>query len=107
VKRGEIWSVAGGVYASKKRPAVIVQNDDYEGTDSVTVVPFTTDPVIAPGLRVPVAPDAANGLVEAARLMVDKVTTVRRTGFGRKVGMLAASDQRRLNQALLVFLGIA
>lgn len=107
MKRGEIWTVAGGVYASKPRPAVIVQSDDYGGTDSVTVVPFTTDPVVAPGLRISIVPDARNGLVADAQLMVDKVTTVRRAGFGRRIGDLGAADLRRVNQALIVFLGIA
>ena len=38
MKRGEIWTVAGGKdYAGKPRPAVIVQDDAFDGTGSVTV----------------------------------------------------------------------
>ena len=35
--RGEIWTVAGGVYASKPRPAVIMQDDLFDSTLSVVV----------------------------------------------------------------------
>src|SRR5512146_2838278 len=45
VKRGEIWTVAGGKdYAGKPRPVVIVQDDRFDMTNSVTVCAFTTDP---------------------------------------------------------------
>jgi mRNA interferase MazF len=39
--------------------------------------------------------------------MVDKVTTVRRTRLGAKVGVLDDANVLRLNRALVVFLGIA
>ena len=38
MKRGEIWTVAGGVYPSKVRPAVIVQEDLFSETATVTTV---------------------------------------------------------------------
>ena len=39
--------------------------------------------------------------------MVDRITTVRRTKIGSRVGRLADEDIVRLNRAILVFLGIA
>ena len=49
VKRGEIWSAACGKdYAGKPRPVVILQDDRFDMTDSVTVFAFTTDPTDAP-----------------------------------------------------------
>ena len=39
--------------------------------------------------------------------MVDKVTTVRRSRLGTKVGALDDASVLRLNRALVVFLGIA
>jgi mRNA interferase MazF len=43
VKRGEIWTVSGGrTYAGKPRPAVILQDDRFDATDSITLCPFTT-----------------------------------------------------------------
>ncbi len=39
--------------------------------------------------------------------MVDKVTTVRRSKLGERVGRLSSEDIVRLEPALLVFLGLA
>ena len=107
MKRAEIWTVSGGAdYASQPRPAVIIQDGHFD-TDSVTVCPFTTDPTDAPLFRLTVEPDEGNGLAARSRIMVDKVTTVRRTKLGEKVGALHDADVLRLNRALVVFLGIA
>jgi mRNA interferase MazF len=107
VRRGEIWTVAGGSdYAGKPRPAVIVQDDRFD-TDSVTVCPFTTDPTEAPLFRVEIESSPDNGLGQACRLMVDKITTVRRSRLGDRVGELSDSDVVRLNRAVVVFFGIA
>ena len=56
VRRGEIWTVAGGKdYAGKPRSAVIIQDDRFDATASVTVCAFTTDETDAPLLRLPVS----------------------------------------------------
>ena len=108
MRRGEIWTVAGGKdYAGKPRPVVILQDDRFDRTDSVTVCAFTTDPTDAPLFRLPIEPSEDNGLRAVCRLMVDKLTTVPRARIGRRVGRLADEDMLRLNRATLVFLGIA
>lgn len=108
MKRGEIWTVAGGGdYTGKPRPAVIVQDDAFDATDSITVCAFTSDPTDAPLFRVVVEPSPENGLVQASRLMVDKLTTISRTRLGIPLGRLADQDLVRLNRAILVFLGMA
>ncbi|WP_082724117.1 type II toxin-antitoxin system PemK/MazF family toxin [Arthrobacter woluwensis] len=38
--RGEIWTVAGGGYAPKPRPALIIQDDRFRDVGSLTVVPL-------------------------------------------------------------------
>jgi mRNA interferase MazF len=108
VKRGEIWTVAGGKdYAGKPRPAVVLQDDRFDMTDSITVCAFTTDPTDAPLFRLPVEPSDGNGLHAVCRLMVDKITTVPKARAGALLGRLADEDMVRLNRAVLVFLGIA
>ena len=108
MKRGEVWTAAGGNdYAGKPRPVVIVQDDSFDATGSITVCAFTTDPSEAPLFRLAIAPDAQNGLKESSRLMVDKVTTMPKAKLGAQVGRLADADVMRLNQAMLVFLGLA
>jgi len=108
VRRGEIWTAAAGIgYAGKPRPVVIVQDDRFDATASVTVCAFTTDPTEAPLFRLPVVPDETNGIREPSNVMVDKVTTVPRTKLGERIGRLGDDDMVRLGRALLVFLGVA
>ena len=108
MKRGEIWTVAGGKdYAGKSRPVVIVQDDRFDQTQSITVCPFTTNPVSAVLVRILVQPTGENGLRHLCRLMADKVMTIPRRKLGVQVGRLSDEDMLRLNRALLVFLGIA
>lgn len=108
MKRGDIWTVSGGTdYTGKPRPAVILQDDRFAATRSVTMCAFTTDPTDAPLFRLLVEPTEENGLLAASRLMVDKVTTVAKTKIGKQVGRLGDRDLVRLNRALMVFLGLA
>jgi len=108
MRRGEIWTVAGGKdYAGKPRPIVIVQDDSFDATDSITICAFTTDPTDAPLFRLIVEPNERNGLLSTCRLMVDKITTVPKTKIGTRVGRLDDEDMVRLNQAMMVFLGMA
>jgi mRNA interferase MazF len=108
MKRGEVWTVAGGAdYAGKPRPVVILQDDSFDATDSITVCAFTTDPTDAPLFRLAVAPNDRNGLRAPSRLMVDKITTVPKSKVGARIGRLDDEDMVRLNQAVLVFLGLA
>jgi mRNA interferase MazF len=108
MKRGDIWTVAGGKdYAGKPRPVVIVQDDSFDATDSITICAFTTDETEAPLIRLPVEPNQRNGLRAACRLMVDKITTVPKAKVGARLGRLDDEDILRLNQAVLVFLGLA
>lgn len=108
MKRGEVWTVSGGKdYAGKPRPAVIVQDDSFDATDSITVCAFTTDPTEAPLFRLVVEPNERNGLRSPCRLMVDKITTVPKAKLGAQLGRLDDEDMLRLNQAMAVFLGMA
>jgi mRNA interferase MazF len=108
VKRGEVWTVAGGAsYTGKPRPAVIVQEDRFDQTSSITLCAFTTDPTDAPLLRMLIEPTERNGLKSASRLMIDKVTTVPKARLGKRIGKLNDEDTVRLNRALTVLLGLA
>ena len=95
MRRGEIWTVAGGGdYAGKPRPVVVLQDDVFGGTNSLTVCAFTTDPTDLPLFRVAVEPNERNGLRSPCRLMVDKITTVAKTKVGRRIGRLASPSTR-------------
>ena len=108
MKRGEIWTVAAGTgYAGKPRPAVILQDDRFDATESITICAFTTDPTDAPLFRLLVEPTETNGLRAPCGLMVDKITTLPKAKIGARIGRLNDADVVRLNRAALVFLGMA
>ena len=108
MKRGEIWTVAGGAaYAGRPRPAVIVQDDRFDASDSIVVCPLTTDPTAAPIFRLPIQPGARSGVRAPCRIMVDKLTAVPRRRLGRLVGFLASEEVKALNRAIFVFLGLS
>ena len=106
--RGEIWTVAaGGDYAGKPRPVVILQDDRFVDTGSITVCGVTTNPALAPLFRIAVEPTHENGLKSVSRLMVDKIVTVPKVKLGHRIGCLKEGDIVRLNRAIVVFLGLA
>jgi len=108
LKRGEIWTIAGGKdYAGKPRPAVIVQDDRFDATGSITICVFTSDKTEAPLFRIVIQPSDQNGLATISRLMVDKIATIPKSKLGLRIGHLDAADLIRLNQAMLIFLGLA
>lgn len=108
MKRGEIWTAAGGAdYAGKPRVVVIVQDDNFDQTASITICPLTTHGIDAGLVRPNIEPSPENGLRETSWLMADKLTTVARTRLGKRVGALTAAEMVPLGRALMVFLGLA
>ena len=107
MKRGEVWTVSGAGYAGNPRPAVIIQDDRFDATHSLTICVFTTDETDAPLFRIPIIPSEDNGLRNASRLMVDKITTVPKERLGERIGRLDEADEVRLNRAIMVFCGLA
>jgi mRNA interferase MazF len=109
MKRGDIWwTVAGGPgYAGKARPVMVLQDNRFDATESITVCPFTGDPTAAELFRIPIEPSPSNGLESLSRLMVDKITTVAKSKVGKQIGRLDDEDVVRLNRAVVVFLGLA
>ena len=86
---------------------MIIQDDRFEATASVSICVFTTDPTEAPLLRLVVEPDEINGLRDKSSLMVDKITTVPRSKLGQQLGRLGDDDMVRLGRAVMVFFGLA
>lgn len=108
MKRGDIHiAAARGAYTGKPRPVVLVQDDRFDATASVTVCPLTTDPVEAPLTRIVLEPSEVTGIEQSSRIMVDKITTVPRANVRNRLGRLADVDLVRLDRALVVFLGLA
>lgn len=108
MRRGELYTAAArGAYSGKPRPVVIVQDDRFDATASITVCPLTTNPLDAPLVRIPIEPSPLNGLEHPSWLMIDKITTMPRANLADSLGRLRDEDILRLNRAVLVFLGLA
>jgi mRNA interferase MazF len=108
VKRGEVWTQAGGSgYARKPRPVVIVQSDLLEGTDSIVICLFTSLEGARLNARLPFEPTVDNGLLESSELMADKIMTVPRSKLGRRIGALSGEEMGEVQQALAFVLGFA
>ncbi|MGQ0432146.1 MAG: type II toxin-antitoxin system PemK/MazF family toxin [Microthrixaceae bacterium] len=108
MRRGEIWTAAAGSgYVGKPRPVVIIQDDRFDATDSLTVCAFTTDSTEAPLIRLRVEASESTGLSVDCSLMVDKITTIPRSKVGERIGRLSDDDMVRLGRAVMVFFGLA
>jgi mRNA interferase MazF len=107
VKRGELWTVSGGTHAQKPRPALIIQDDLFAASESIILLPLTSQLTDAPLLRLTVEPGQLTGLESVSQIMVDKLTTVRRANLGRRVGRVDAKTMVAVEQSLAIFLGLA
>jgi mRNA interferase MazF len=108
VRRGELWTAAGGKhYAGKPRQVLIIQDDRFDATSSITVCALTSDPTEIPLLRVPLDPDDRNGLDARSSIMLDKVTTMPRSKLGERIGKVSDANMLALSRGPLVFLGFA
>jgi mRNA interferase MazF len=108
VRRGELWTAAGGKqYAGKPRPVLVVQDDRFDATDSITICPLTSDPTEIPLLRIQLDPRSDTGLAQPSSIMVDKLTTMPRSKLGEHIGRVPDTDMLALSRALVVFLGLA
>ena len=106
MRRGEIWTQSGGPgYAGKPRPALILQSDLLDETESVITCSFTTHDSTAIPSRVPFQANAANGLNEDSDLMADKIMAVARNKLGRRIGAVSPADMLRVQEAVFVVLG--
>jgi mRNA interferase MazF len=108
VRRGEVWTAAGGqAYAGKPRPVVILEDDCFSLTDSITVCPLTSDSTSAVLFRVPIDPNSDNGLRQRSYVMADKIASIPKTRMGVLIGRVSDEDLVRLNRAVVLFLGLA
>ncbi len=100
MKRGEIWSMRDRQYASKARPVVVIQNDEYNAFDSVILCLFTTYDSSDVDTRVFVRATAENGLCKDSYVMTDKIVTVDKSLLGESIGRLSSKDMHAVSEQL-------
>ena len=107
MRRGELWTASTGQrYAGKPRPVLIVQDDRFDATDSITFCPITTTTAQIPLLRIPLQPNKTNGLAAPSSIMIDKITTAHRSKLGQRIGKVSTTEMLQLERGLLVYLGM-
>lgn len=107
LRRGEIWTAAGGRggYAKTPRPGIIMRNDDFDNSESVTLIPLTSTEVDSP-TRVSIPADATSGIDHASYAMTDKIQTYRRNALGEHCGRLTSAQLVEVERAMLLYLGV-
>lgn len=108
MKRGDIVIAAGrGAYSGKPRPALVIQADFFDETDSITVLLITSEEADMPLLRVRIPPNQETGLTTPSWVMIDKPVTLGRTAIRKVIGSSNGLTMIEIERRLAVFLGIA
>ena len=78
---GDVALAAGGIYSSKPRPVLIVQNDQCFTGDSTMVIPFTSVHNPATGVRTAIRPlaDSAGDVIVALPVYSQQSTPIKLT----------------------------
>lgn len=108
LKRGDLVIVSAAGDFGKPRPAVVVQADVLNQTDTGSVVLALVTSTLreAPLLRLDLAPRSDNGLHKPSQVMVDKLQTVRRERVGECIGRLSEKELVALNRLLAFVVGL-
>ena len=110
MRRGDIVTIAdasAGDFASKPRPALVVQSDFFvDEHESVTVCLITSHLTGYHLFRVPVSNDEATGLLKPSEISIDKIQTVWRHRIGRQIGRVSDEVMFGVDQALRRWLAI-
>jgi mRNA interferase MazF len=107
MKRGDIVKVAASGDYGKPRPAVVIQSDWLDETDSVLVCLMTSTRRDAPLYRLDVANGPETGLRESSQIMVEKMLALRREKCGHTIGRLDAPTLTALGRMLALMIGVA
>jgi mRNA interferase MazF len=107
MRRGDIVVVALSGDYGKPRPAVVIQADQLDDTDSVLVCQVTTTFRDTPIYRLPVALASGTGLREISYVMADKIVAAKRSKCGPEIGRLPLDLMSALDRMLAVIIGLA
>lgn len=106
MRRGEIWVITGGTYASKPRPGIIIQDNSLSALNSVTVIPLTSFESQTGRMRVAISLESPEGHTIRSYAQVDKITTVKTRSVQKRIAELSHQEMRSIERALLTHLGI-
>jgi mRNA interferase MazF len=110
-RRGEIYLVAldptVGHEINKTRPALVIQNDVSNRYSPITIVAAISsqfsDP---PHPREVVLQPGKSGLFKASAVVLNQIRSVDRQRLVRRLGAVDAATMRKIDNALLISLGL-
>jgi mRNA interferase MazF len=105
MKQFDIYTTAGGTYSSKPRPSVIIQSIGFDKLDSLTVIPISTSEQNTE-FRVELMPSKNNGLESKSYVMIDKLTTIKKSALGKQIGHVDENCIKEIEKKLLRFIGL-
>ena len=107
MRRGDVVLILGPDEIGKPRPAVIVQADTLgPKTTAVILCPISSAEADTPHIRPAITPDETNGLRAPSHIMTEKIIALRRDRVRTVIGRLSEPDLLRLDEALLLVLGL-
>jgi mRNA interferase MazF len=96
MRYGDIVLVAAGTYTSKPRPVLVIQNQAFKTGGSVIVIPFTSTENIAIDTRISISPSSQNGLDRNCFLEIDKMSAIKSSYVGKRIGKLEKSHLKEV-----------
>jgi mRNA interferase MazF len=106
LKRGDIVLVAASGEFGKPRPTLIIQSDSASPSEYFTYLPITSQLLRVPDVRIPLTPNARNGLLVPAEIMVDMIQTSSLRKFGKTIGTIDPRTLQLVELSLSLHLGL-
>jgi len=106
IRRGAIVAVVIPGDFGKPRPALAVQTELYADLSTVLVCPLTSDLSVSGALRIRLEPSAENGLKAPSNIMLDKLTSVRRTRIRDEIGVVSSNVMEDVTRELALLMGL-
>jgi mRNA interferase MazF len=109
-RRGELWMVSldpvQGSEIGKKRPALVISNNRNNlYAETITLIPLTSRAVKSYPFEASLRP-GKSGLSVESMAKCNQIRTVSRTRLLHRIGHLSPEEVQRVEQALLIHLGI-
>jgi mRNA interferase MazF len=86
---------------------LIVEDDGFDATDSVTPLPADDRPHRDSATAGPTQPRFGTGLTQPSSIMIDRLTTMPPSKLGEHTGRASDTDMLALSRGLVVFLRLA
>lgn len=106
MKRGELITVVAAREYGKPRPALVIQANRAEGSESVVVLLLSSTLTNTPSVRYQLEPNDVNGLRLTSEVQIDKIQAIPLSRIGGTIGRLDEPTMERITRLLAVFLGI-